>query len=284
MTFNLLAILFVSIIEPLLDVAAKMQSLSEEPTGRVCPSCGSNHIVKNGSIHNKTPKKQCNSCGCQFVVDSQKRRISSELKALIDQLLKERISLRGIARVTGVSWSWLQDYVNRKMSSIPREVKHSGKAVGSLIIECDEMWSFVGSKNNQLYIWLAIDRGSREIVGCFVGDRSRKSARKLWKSLPEIYRETATAYTDFWVSYKTVIPSQRHHAVGKETGQTNHIERLNNTFRQRVSRLVRKSLSFSKKMSNHIGAIWYFIRNFSKSAVAWCVQGLPSAGKSGVRE
>jgi hypothetical protein len=32
-----------------------------------------------------------------------------------------------------------------------------------------------------------------------------------------------------------------------------------NTLRQRVSRLVRKTLSFSKKVSNHIGAIWYFI-------------------------
>lgn len=31
---------------------------------------------------------------------------------------------------------------------------------------------------------------------------------------------------------------------GKETGKTNHIERLNNTFRQRISRLLRKSLSF----------------------------------------
>ena len=41
-------------------------------------------------------------------------------------------------------------------------------------------------------------------------------------------------------------------AVGKETGLTNHIERLNNTFRQRVSRLVRESLSFSKKLNNSL--------------------------------
>jgi IS1 family transposase len=38
-----------------------------------------------------------------------------------------------------------------------------------------------------------------------------------------------------------------HQKVGKETGLTNHIERLNNTIRQRFSRLVGKSLSFSKK-------------------------------------
>ncbi len=107
--------------------------------------------------------------------------------------------------------------------------------------------SFVFSKQNNFYIWLAIDRVTREIIGCYIGDRTRLSARKLWASLPSIYRQCAVAYTDFWQAYCHVIPSKRHKALGKETGQTNHIERLNNTFRQRISRLVRKSLSFSKK-------------------------------------
>jgi len=130
-------------------------------------------------------------------------------------------------------------------------------------IECDEMWSFVFSKTYKFYIWLAIDRDTREIIGCYVGDRSRQSARKLWASLPGVYRQCAVAYTDFWQAYRKVIPSKRHRAVGKDTGQTNHIERLNNTFRQRVSRLVRKSLSFSKKLDNHVGAIWYFIHDYN---------------------
>jgi len=173
------------------------------------------------------------------------------------------MSLRGIARVTQVSWSWLQDYVNQKLARTPHQVKVSGKPPGKLIVECDKMWSFVDRKKNQVYIWLAIDRNSRKVVGCFVGDKTRKSARKLWADLPEIYQQSAFAYTDFWQAYKTVIPHKRHRAVGKETGLTNHIERLNNTFRQRVSRLVRESLSFSKKLNNHIGAIWYFIHGYN---------------------
>ena len=43
------------------------------------------------------------------------------------------------------------------------------------------------------------------------------------------------------------------------------IERLNNTLRQRVARLVRKTLSFSKKLENHIGAIWLFIHDYNRS-------------------
>ncbi|MBP6219289.1 MAG: IS1 family transposase, partial [Oligoflexales bacterium] len=35
--------------------------------------------------------------------------------------------------------------------------------------------------------------------------------------------------------------------------------------RQRCSRLVRKTLSFSKKVENHIGAIWYFVRHYNSA-------------------
>ncbi|OWY66007.1 hypothetical protein B7486_39035 [cyanobacterium TDX16] len=110
---------------------------------------------------------------------------------------------------------------------------------------------------------LQIDRNSRKIVGCFVGDRTRKSARQLWADLPTVYLQSAVAYTVFWQANHTVIPTKRHRAVGKETDQTNHIERLNNTFRRRVSRLVRASLSFCKKLNNHIGAIWFFIHGYN---------------------
>jgi insertion element IS1 protein InsB len=53
--------------------------------------------------------------------------------------------------------------------------------------------------------------------------------------------------------------------VGKESGKTNKIERFNGTLRQRVSRLVREALSFSKKLENPIGAIWYFVHYYNKT-------------------
>ncbi|MCY7351963.1 MAG: IS1 family transposase, partial [Cytophagaceae bacterium] len=57
-----------------------------------------------------------------------------------------------------------------------------------------------------------------------------------------------------------------------ETGETAHVERLNNTIRQRFSRLVRKSLSFSKKeyMLNLHFKLWAYYYNLeiaSKSTV-----------------
>jgi IS1 family transposase len=127
------------------------------------------------------------------------------------------------------------------------------------------MWSFVGHKDNKQWIWLAIDVNTKEIVGVYVGSRDRNGAKGLWNSLPSEYRQCAVCYTDFWDAYKEVIPSKRHRAVGKETGNTNYIERFNCTMRQRISRLVRSTLSFSKKVENHIGAIWNFIHHYNAS-------------------
>jgi insertion element IS1 protein InsB len=112
---------------------------------------------------------------------------------------------------------------------------------------------------------LALDVDTREIVGVYMGDRDEKAARKLWESLPPVYRQCAVTYTDFWSAYGAVFPRQRHQAVGKETGLTSYIERFNNTLRPRVSRLVRKTLSFSKSLENHIGAIWYFVHYYNSS-------------------
>ncbi|CAK0765435.1 insertion element IS1 protein InsB [Gammaproteobacteria bacterium] len=109
------------------------------------------------------------------------------------------------------------------------------------------------------------DQSSSEIIGVFVGGRGQEGAKGLWDSLPACYRQRAICYTDFWEAYNTVFPEKRHLPVGKESGKTNKIERFNCTLRQRVFRLVRKTLSFSKKIENHIGAIWYFIHYYNKN-------------------
>lgn len=135
------------------------------------------------------------------------------------------------------------------------------------MIECDELWSFVGNKANKQWIWLAQDRQTPEIVGVYVGSRDEEGAIGLWQSLPDCYLEAVT-YTDYWEAYTAIFYDNKLHQVGKETGLTNHIERFNNTLRQRVSRLVRKTLSFSKKLANHLGAIWLFIHHYNRSLLA----------------
>lgn len=69
------------------------QEKCEELPERVCPTCGSEHLIKNGSVHNGKSKYQCKNCGRQFVINPVKTTVLEETKELIDRLLLERISL-----------------------------------------------------------------------------------------------------------------------------------------------------------------------------------------------
>jgi insertion element IS1 protein InsB len=69
-------------------------------------------------------------------------------------------------------------------------------------------------------------------------------------------------------TYQGVIPVARHQAITKKARKTNHLERFNDTLRQRVSRLVRDTLSFSKKLANYIGAIKFFICHYNLAKAA----------------
>ena len=123
-------------------------------------------------------------------------------------------------------------------------------------------------KANKQWVWIAMDKQTRQIIAFHVGDRSRDSAKQLWANVPEVYRTQATFYTDQYAVYKGVIPAGQHRAITKKAPQTNHIKRFNHTLRQRVSRLVRDTLSFSKKLANHIGAIKYFICHYNLTRAA----------------
>lgn len=229
----------------------------------ICPTCGSDDIMKNGTTRRGKQNYKCRDCGRQFVENPQWQPIGPDRTAIIDRLLLEKIPLAGIARVMQVSEDWLQRYVNRCYQLLGQRVQVSPQAKGPLQVQMDELWSFVDNKGNQQWVWLALDVVTREIVGCFIGDRSKTSAQGLWDSLPPLYRQCAVIYTDGWEAYSAVLPSKRHRVVSKESGLTSYIERFNNTLRQRVSRLVRKTLSFSKDINNHIGAIWNFIHHYN---------------------
>ena len=231
-----------------------------------CPNCDSGNVVNNGHILGGKQNHLCKGCGRQFVENLQNVPISQETKNLINKLLLEKLALAAIAHVTGVSKSWMQRYVHEKFKNIEQESNIEEKEKESLNIEFDKIWSYVGNKGNKVWVWLAIDQKTGEIVGVYVGSRDKEGTKGLWESLPAVYRQCAVCYSDFWTSYKEeVIPSKRNKTVDKRSRKTNRIERFNGTLRQRVSCLLRKTLSFSKKLANHIAAIWYFMHHYKSS-------------------
>ena len=191
--------------------------------------------------------------------------ISADTRALIDHLLVERISWRGICRAVGVTLKWLLGFLVQCFEALPahlhvQPVASNGDVMMQrLTVEADDMSSFVHKKANKQWIWIAMDAKTRQVIAFHVGDRSRKSAKRLWAKIPQAYRQYATFYTDQYVVYVGVIPAAQHRAISKLARKTNHLERFNNTLRQRVSRLVRDALSCSKKLAHHIDAIKLFI-------------------------
>ena len=84
-----------------------------------CPNCKATHIVKYGKTRSGTQNYKCRECGRQFVEQPQKKYLSQETWAQIDKLLKEKLPLSGIARVTGISKQGLE----------PQPVKKKGSCV-----------------------------------------------------------------------------------------------------------------------------------------------------------
>ena len=153
-----------------------------------CPACDSTSIKKNGHIHNGKQNHCCKECGRQFVGNPTQKLISDSKKEQVRKLLLERIPLRGICRVVGVSLRWLLDFIVHLYDKLPDDLNFGAKShPDSLLIyalesEIGEIQSFVGTKANKQWVWIAIDVNSRQIIAFHVGDRSGQSAKALWKS------------------------------------------------------------------------------------------------------
>ena len=131
-------------------------------------------------------------------------------------------------------------------------------------LEVDEVWSFVRKRAGKRWLWTVMCRRTRQIIAFVIGDRSERTCQRLWRRIPQTYRHCAS-FSDFWEAYAAVFPAETHRSVGKDTGATAHIERWNNTLRQRVGRYTRKTLSFSKHDWWHYWVTKWFIITYNLS-------------------
>lgn len=97
-----------------------------------------------------------------------------------------------------------------------------------------------------------MDAITRQGIVFQVGNRSGRSIKALWQQIPALKQEQATFYTDQYEVHRSIIPLAQHHTISKRAWKTNQVERFNCPLRQRVARLVRATLSFSKQLRNHL--------------------------------
>lgn len=134
------------------------------------------------------------------------------------------------------------------------------------VLELDELWSFVHTKANKCWVWIALCKRTRQVVSWVIGSRDEERCQALWDLIPDDYKKS-TIYSDFYAAYNKVLSeaSADFKCVGKDSGLTNHVERWNCTLRQRVGRFVRKTLSFSKCEYMHELMLKMFIHDYNLS-------------------
>ena len=233
-----------------------------------CTRCHSNNIVKNGRTRAGKQKFHCHDCQAYRTLHPT-LPYSDERKAEILRAYFERSSLRGLVRTFGVARQTVSAWLKAKAMQLPSLTHTLQPAQANDVLELDELWSFVLTKDNKRWIWIALCRRTCQVVAYFIGDRSEKSCRQLWAQIPPSYRHCQT-FSDFWEAYQIVFGavSKNHQSVGKESGETAHVERWNNTLRQRLARFVRKTLSFSKSDEFHEMVLKLFLYEYNLAVIS----------------
>jgi insertion element IS1 protein InsB len=123
--------------------------------------------------------------------------------------------------------------------------------------EVDEMWSFVGSKAQQRWLWHAIDHLTGVVLAYVLGSR----ADEVFVSLQQLLKPFGIHrfYTDGWGAYHRHLDPKLH-MVGKR--RTQQIERKHLTLRTRIKRLARKTICFSKSVFMHDTVIGLFVNRY----------------------
>ncbi len=228
-----------------------------------CPACGSSRYKNNDHTRHGKQNHQCNACERQFVATAEDHRIAGEQRTMMEHLLREGISLRGLCRAEKRS-----GFFHPCLLPSPVALRASCEGT-SMAFSGAFIWTPPVSDAPQCGVqsnWTlhhARETKTCQVIAFHGGDRSRESAKERWGKLPLVYREQATFHTDHYEAYRGVMPAEQHQAITKHARKTNPMERFHKTLRQRVARLVRETLSFSKKLAHHIGAIKYLICSYN---------------------
>jgi insertion element IS1 protein InsB len=119
------------------------------------------------------------------------------------------------------------------------------------------MWSFVKTKQQQRWLWHAIDHQSGRILAYVLANHQDEAFLRL-KALLEPFG-IKQFYTDGWGAYQRHLDGTQH-VIGK--CNTQKIERKHLTLRTRIKRLARKTICFSKSVQLHDIVIGLFINRY----------------------
>lgn len=119
------------------------------------------------------------------------------------------------------------------------------------------MWSFVGNKKQQRWLWHAIDHATGAVLAYVLAPHQDKALVILMNLL--IPFGITRFFTDAWGGYERILDPEIH-VIGKQN--TQKIERKHLTLRTRIKRLARKTICFSKSILMHDIVVGLFINRY----------------------
>ena len=111
-----------------------------------CPNCRSTHITGNGHTRDGNGRCLCHDCGKTRVLIPRR---TNALHSFLEGALRERLSLRGLGRLFGLSVQTVLLLLRQLAEALPA-FRHSvapGRA--DEVLKLDELYSFVHGKKQK---------------------------------------------------------------------------------------------------------------------------------------
>ena len=85
---------------------------------RHCLKCDSTNIIRNGHDYKGAQKYHCKDCGVYGTLDRKRTGVEAQREKVMDAYF-ERVSMRGIARIFGVSRYYLARWLLATAAKLP---------------------------------------------------------------------------------------------------------------------------------------------------------------------
>ena len=141
-----------------------------------CPECGSEKVVRDGKQLGKQTYL-CKVCYRRFTPNATKLHRPFQVKQKAIELYINGMSINAISKVLNIPymtvWRWINKAGQKADKKVMMELERLKRLGKVKAISIDEMWSYVGKKRKEVWIWSVVvelkDGSIKKFL--FAGDR-----------------------------------------------------------------------------------------------------------------
>ena len=203
-----------------------------------CKYCG-RRCRRAGRQRNGAQRYYCKGCSRYQQESYRYRACNGTTNNYIRSLSCESVGIRGISRVLSIA----KGTVSSRIQLLAKGIGPSSPEEKNVTLEVDELWTYIGRKENEYWIAYALNRQTRQVVDFVIGKRTKATLKELIDRL--LLSNPKTIRTDRLTLYQRIIPKEIHHSGSY---CINRIERKNLSIRTHLKRLSRRTICFSRSI------------------------------------